>query len=126
MSVRISFDHDAWYILAAFDGPISETELTEALHSITSSTEHAPNVNVLWDLRGAGFHNVTRRVVRRLDAVRRQYDARAGARSAVVVPDDLGFGILRMIEAYGSDIPVTSSIFRTMEEADDWLRGPGL
>ena len=42
---------------------------------------------------------------------------------AIVAPDNLAFGLLRMYEAYREEDRVKQCVFRTEEEAIDWLKG---
>jgi len=41
---------------------------------------------------------------------------------AAVMNSDLGYGLSRMWQAYTDDIPWNAKVFRTRDEAEDWLR----
>jgi len=41
---------------------------------------------------------------------------------AAVMNSDLGYGLSRMWQAYTDDIPWNAKVFRTRNEAEDWLR----
>ena len=45
-------------------------------------------------------------------------------RIAVVVDDDVAFGIVRMYMAYSDDVPVRINVFRDLDGARTWLDMP--
>ena len=44
------------------------------------------------------------------------------ARLAIVAPQDLSFGLLRMYEVYRKEEHINQKIFRSEQEARDWLK----
>ena len=45
------------------------------------------------------------------------------ARLAIVAPQDLSFGLLRMYEVYRKEDHINQRVFRNEQEARDWLKG---
>lgn len=55
------------------------------------------------------------------DIVRDHKEVRKPGKSALVLPADVDFGLGRMYEMQAQDLPIKTSVFRTMEEALHWL-----
>ena len=60
--------------------------------------------------------------VRRLAAYVQRIDAKWGrTKWSILVSSDVAYGLSRMFIAHTSDFEVTTNVFRTLAEADDWL-----
>ena len=46
----------------------------------------------------------------------------SGTKVAIVVPDDVTYGMMRMYELYGGQQGTSAGVFRSRAEADAWLR----
>ena len=78
----------------------------------------------LWDLRDCSLAQMTtERIVSVQSGLSSLVRGRAGGRTAVVVPADLSFGIVRQYLTYSEDLglPFEQEAFRTMDAALDWL-----
>ena len=42
-------------------------------------------------------------------------------KTAIIAPDDLPFGLGRLYEAYSDESPETTSVFREIDKAFEWL-----
>jgi len=106
-------------------GMLTPVELERALMDAYRRPDYRPEADSLCDLRDASVEAFTGAEIRRVVAtVLEHRGAPPGARTAIVVGRDLGFGLARMfahqLEAKShSDVMV----FRDMDEAMAWLEG---
>ena len=81
--------------------------------------------NVLWDLTMAELEHLLPKDVQSIGKTPRKFtEERKGGRTAIVAPSDLAFGLARMYEftADPAEVPVTIQVFRSVQEADQWLQ----
>ena len=72
----------------------------------------------LWDLQGVSTLEVTNETLQSL-AQARSYSSEA--KRAIVAPRDILFGMARMFQMLHDGAPEDLRVFRTVEEANDWL-----
>ena len=88
--------------------------------------ERHPTLNVLWDLGQADLSALRTSDVRTLAlSLARQAHVRSGGRTAVVASADLAYGLSRVyqISREIEQNPVDLEVFRTVDEARNWLLG---
>lgn len=97
----------------------------EDLLAASEAVEREPDPVPLrcWDL-SRGICDLSTAQVRLLALESRRHSD--SSRSAVVAPDDLAFGLSRMIAAYRGDGPGESGVFRSEAEARAWLERSGV
>lgn len=80
-------------------------------------------MNTLWDLSLASVGHLTTEEVRQMASgiAERMGGRGTGFKSAIVVPEDLGYGMMRMFGAFADDLPIRRKIFRSYSEAWAWL-----
>lgn len=91
-----------------------------------SDPRYAPGMSIIYDLTELDADSLTGQMIR--EYVQRIRDnpqpAADKVRVAFVAPTPVAFGMLRMFETVASfEVPRDRAVFRTMEEARDWLRG---
>jgi hypothetical protein len=112
-----------WIELA---GEISEAELVDVAHKVTTDESIPPGHSELVDLRGVRHTDVTASALRHVAGIFSRTDRRADRRRiAVCAPADLVFGLSRMYEAYREPSGPELRVFRTIEEARGWLTAGG-
>ena len=122
MTVNITHDKDNDILVVTVVGELSLASLAEAAQQIVSTDKHAPNISALWDLRQADTSNIDQHFLKSLVALREnQYKEREGAKLALVANSDLKYGLSRMYEMLSSDLPQSMHVFRTINDAKDWL-----
>jgi len=106
-------------------GRVTLEELEEALAEVYGRSDFRSEVDTLCDLRQADFGELSNAVIKGVaDYVAKHRGARPGARTAIVVARDLGFGLARMYEQMlEASTDVSIMVFRTMDEAMTWLKG---
>ena len=82
----------------------------------------SPTKNTLWDLTGGTIETLSTEQVEDLSRVVKEFaPLRTGGKTAWVAPRDEDFGLCRMSEIFGSDLPLKLYVFREMAEAREWL-----
>ena len=106
-------------------GSVSQEEVEDALGEVYSRPDFLPDADTLCDLREANLGQLSHTVIKSIaDYVAKNRGAKSGARTAVVVGRDLGFGLARMYEQMlmaSTDLRVR--VFRDTDEAMAWLEG---
>ena len=108
------------------EGAIDVPGLQKSLAAFYQLEDYDPDMDSLWDLTEADFRGVKTEEVRALaEMVSKQWGADGQSRAALVVAQDLGFGLARMYEILLSVLDSPNvKVFRSMEEAKDWLEAP--
>jgi hypothetical protein len=101
------------------DGRLSVDDIVEA---ITSFYKKGKTKDSLWDLRAALLENFPSDGAQKISQVASRYkQQRQGGKTAIVASRDLDYGISRMHQAYMADFPWELEVFRSIEEACDWI-----
>jgi SpoIIAA-like len=123
MQIKKEIDKEKQLITFTVTGELDFDELSEAYQSYYD--DEKPSKNMLWDFRSAKGGSILSK--ERLEQYalfpKRYAHKRPVGKTAYVVESDLGFGLGRMIMAYAqfSDIKVEINVFRSMDEAIQWL-----
>ena len=84
-----------------------------------------PTKNVLWDLTAVSDLNFHLDEVREIASYQQRHESpiRNKGKTAIVASKDLIYGLGKMFQSLSemSNVPFAVMIFRTMEEAEDWL-----
>ena len=123
MSLRILFDLELGIVRARIDGVPSLTEIAAALAEHLDAGPLPADAPSLWDLRELDFPSLDRRFTERMVEVRADEPRRRGARIALLVADDLGFGMMRMYVLLSDPLGQEMAVFRDEAAAERWLCG---
>ncbi len=121
MQVNIKADHDNQLTIHTVTG---EPSFQDSMATFKNFYEGKPTQNVLWDFRKASLARIsTKEIEAVLYYVQRHVEKRKGGKTAVLVSKNLEYGISRMVQALTEikDIPLKIEIFRSIEEAMQWL-----
>jgi len=109
-----------WHIVK---GVININELTEYLKKIYSSQDFDSNMNVFWNLYGADFSLVTAEDIFHFkDYVGAHWGKEGKSKAALVVPNEIGYGMSRIYEIMmESDFPSSIEVFKDIVKAREWI-----
>lgn len=125
MSQRYVIDSSHHRLLADWVGPLTAVELTAFLREIEADPEFHDGLDRVCDLRQASIDLPTGQL-RDIAEIERVLAERGCYRkTAVVVADDLSYGMMRMITSMADLAEATYQIFHDFETALDWLRNSG-
>ena len=115
------FPHKEITIFTA-DGEISYSEASEAISRYYRSNDPSLTKNILGDLRNASLTLLTAPQVTNLADLSSSYsEQRGGGQTAIVVSNDLNFGIAKEFEAQVIYLPSKFKLFRDIDEAYKWF-----
>jgi hypothetical protein len=82
-----------------------------------------PGLDSLVDARAARFLFTSQEIRELVRAIKAHVERRGGVsfRSAYVVSRDVDYGISRMIQTLTDESPIQAAVFRSMDEAEQWL-----
>ncbi|MFH1021101.1 MAG: hypothetical protein V1782_10915 [Pseudomonadota bacterium] len=122
MSIVLKYDQDNKLIIVTVLGKIMLDEIDSAFQQITRSSDYPPNIDALWDLRNTDFLHVDEKFIRGIIKLREKYSDRANNKSAIIVSDDLSFGLGRMFEMLAAnDVHQEIMVFRDYSEGERWI-----
>jgi hypothetical protein len=104
-------------------GKVSAGELVVAIRDFY---ENAVTSNVFWDFSGSDLSEIRVSDVTRIANLSAEYlDKRTSGKTAIVGPDDLSYGLVRMYKTIKdfNDLPFSTKAFRNVDEAYEWLEG---
>lgn len=119
MSADYEIDTDRRIIFSTASGVLTEDDLRGHRKQLRADPFFDPSFDQLWDCSEVTKVAVGIEVVRFLS---RSSSYEAGAKRAVVAPDDITFGLARMFQTLHEDAPEEVRIFRSREEARRWLK----
>lgn len=120
MPIQFSHNKSQNFLTIKIEGTLSWDDLKNAALNLTSSSQYPANIDTLYDLRDMDFSNIDAEFENNIIEFRKSLD-RGDARIACVVSSELGFGMGRMYEMLSEQLPQQTRVFRSIEEAEDWL-----
>ena len=108
-------------------GEVSDQELLDTYRQLYNDPDYQPSFNKVVDLR------TTKSTGRSPDALRdiaqliksRYATTYERAKTAIIAPRDLSFGLARMYQVFSEDTPQETMVFREVQQALDWLHLSG-
>ena len=116
---EVDFEIIDGIIIGTVTGPMTLKEMQESAEASWQKVED-PCIRILWDLRTAVF-TLSPDEVRTLAYFIKTHSPTGDIRTAFVVKKDLHYGLVRMFMVYRERAKTKTGIFRSMEEALDWL-----
>jgi hypothetical protein len=118
MPARYRIDPERRMILSTGTGVMTDEDLRDHQRRLRSDPAFDRSFDQLWDLQEVTLVEVTSATLREL-AQARSFDP--GTKRAVVAPEDVVYGMARMFQTLHDEAPEELNVFRTLEEAKDWL-----
>jgi hypothetical protein len=124
MPISVSIDKTNDLILRTITGVVSMDEVVASVDAVVSSPDYHPGMKSLTDLRGL-THSATLEDMKKLALAAIRHSQRAkGNKLAIVVPEAVSYGMLRMFQAHIDHLPMEVALFREMPPAREWLGLP--
>lgn len=124
MPVNITTDPSRDLTVLTVVGIVRLPELTAALNAYGAK---GPTRNEIYDIRVLSGERLSSDDINALTDYFKRFtpDRRpAGSRTAIVVAQDVDYGLARMIALLTEDaVPFHTAIFHTLQAAEDWLDG---
>ena len=122
MGLLLSFD-ETGIVNVVVTGEISLEEALKAVETIYDDTRFRLPSRIFWDLSEGQF-DWTPSEIRAFGEFVRRNRAEGPGRAAVLVSDEVSFGLGRMYELITDNVPVEVALFRDRASATQWLNEP--
>jgi len=120
-----AFTDGPFDLVVTLVGAISRAQMIERRGGVLGDPRLQPGMCVLYDLTGMDATGLTADDIRTLARDSRRYEeAKLGA-VAVAAPAPLVYGLIRMFEAYATDVDIAEhvTVVDSVEAAYRWLEG---
>lgn len=121
MRVTIEYDNEMNLLRISASEQFDLNSLHETMDKIVNSSDYPPTVTTIWDLCELDFTKIEKHVERQVTLARKKYPQRKGAKIAYVVSNQLGFGMMRMLETLIEDEETDQKVFYDYSEAEKWI-----
>ncbi|MDJ0924544.1 MAG: hypothetical protein QNJ77_08285 [Acidimicrobiia bacterium] len=118
-----TIDRDAHLVRITGEGLLTDEEMRDCVSALRADPMLEPDMNTLSDMRHIEVAFTSEGVSAMVDIMRSTSDQRESARGAIVVGDDLAYGMARVFgtKAELSGAEPRFRVFRDMEAARTWL-----
>ena len=121
MPITFRIDKESGVVCTTIDGYVSTDEIIEGLRNIMNHPDFRPGLNGIADLRNSDLNTFSADVKRIAELLVEYRDKTGPSRTAVLVSNDVTFGMTRVFQVFAEQSSVETAIFRDMEEAVQWL-----
>ena len=122
MDVKVRIERDRGLRIHTVTGAVTFDELQSALAATYQGDPEVRDMDSLWDLSEAQMAISSEEIQRISAFVSSQWGEGGAAKSALVVSEDLAFGLARMYEAQVTqEVKNQVGVFREIGEARLWL-----
>ncbi len=121
MSLEFTHDSDNNILIIKIKDLVNLEELKTAFSNVFSNNDIPLDINTLYDLQDMDFSNINAEFEKRLILFRESLN-RGNAKIACVVASDVGYGMGRMYKTLSEHLPQELHIFRSIDEAKNWLK----
>ena len=119
MSISSEIIKSRKLVITRVEGTLTLEELILKQGEILFDPEFDPDFDHLFDMSGVSeVEDISTTELRKVSSVRVFSDL---SRRAVVAPGDFEFGLSRMYEVFSRSTEENFSVFRTLDEAMEWL-----
>lgn len=122
---HLSYRKDINTMVLTIEGEMVLDTYRMALRALLQQEHFHTNMDTIWDLRKADLSGMSSSSIREgVTMATNSADWRGTHwKTAVIVGNDLAFGLVRMSEILADGAPFRIGIFRKMEAAESWIRG---
>ena len=122
MQIHLEYDRDKNILFGSYSGTFTLQEFETQLAEIVSTSTFPANVPTIWDLTEMDFSQMDWDFINKLLEIRAKFPTRGDALIAIVAATDLTFGVSRMYASKGDSLPQTMQVFRSIEDAEAWIK----
>lgn len=124
MPLRHHVDVKRRRVVATLSGEVSLAEMLDAITASVSHPDFEPGFDVYSDHTGITRVFTTDQARRLAGHLASLSEQMAGSRWAIVTDKEASFGMMRMLSVFAQEVPMELEVFRSPEEAEQWLSLP--
>ena len=123
MEISFQVAPDKSFATVTITGKFDLDAFKDFYKQMVAHPDFSPGMNVIWDTRQADIFKISQEEMRTVSGHIAQLTKDRGAgRGALVVSDDISFGVSRMGEMMTEKfVTVTVRVFRDIENAEKWI-----
>ncbi len=124
MPIESHYDTERKIIYRILTGKITSDQIADSLEDSLNDPGYIHGAPVIWDMRQADMSGLfTRDFMQAGGHIKRLTKRRGtGYKMAIVIKEDIQFGLTRMFISLAATLPIKFKIFRSMREAEDWIQ----
>ena len=123
MEISFLVSPDKSFATVTINGKFDLSKFNVFYKQMVSHPDFSSGMNVIWDVRKADISKISQDEMRTVSGHIAQLTKKRGSgRGALVVSDDISFGVSRMGEMMTEKfVTVAVRVFRNMEDAEKWI-----
>ncbi len=121
MSITFTIDKHRRFIHRVVSGAVTTDEILAHITEILQHPDYQPGMKSLTDIRAIQQYASPEDVRQIANFILGRSKEVQGGRAAVVVAQDVSFGMARMLELLTESSPLSIGVFRELAEAYEWL-----
>ena len=127
MEFEISFVKEKSYFIIKTSGDTTPDDVEASLKQVFNSPYWSNGTHILYDNRLENLHNLSSDDVQKISLKFTQFnDKLENSKIALVMPNDIAFGLARMWEIYTENTAsFRTNVFRSMDDAIKWIEEIG-
>lgn len=127
MSIDSQIDPELNVIVRIVTGKVDVSDITNAFYGSLTRAEFKKDMHVIWNLNDTDASDWgEEKFIGTIKLVRKNTKRRGSHyKIAIVAQKSLTFGIARMLESYAYELPQSIRVLKSMDDAYDWIVGPG-
>ncbi|UCF63717.1 MAG: STAS/SEC14 domain-containing protein [bacterium] len=123
MSIKHWIEKDKKRVRAVIKGKITTEEIIQAINKSLHDPDFENGFDILSDHTGIEKAITTDQVMKTSSHIQNFKDRFKGSRWAVVTEKEVSYGMMRMLSTYLEKASLSMRVFKTYEDADNWLKG---
>lgn len=125
MPITLEIDVERNLVVRTVSAPVAFEDFADAIQEHLDHPDFRPGMHVLWDIRDVESRPWTSQMAKQMaDYAGSLSEKRGVGRFAIIASSDLAYGLSRQYQVIGQDIAPEIGVFRTMEEALEWILAP--
>ncbi len=124
MAINNQIDSENNLIVRTILGELTMSDILDAINDSLADEEFSKDMHVIWNFNDADVSNqTTDDILEIIGHIKNSMDKRGSHyKIALVAPEDLSFGISRIFAGYGSELPLSIGVHRTIDDAYKWIK----
>jgi len=123
MTISSKIDPAHNIIVRTAMGELSADDVKNAFDATLVHTDFRKEMDVIWNLEHADLSKLTKDDFMNVVKLLSEGSDQRGFnyKIAIVAPNDLTFGMSRMFEGYGAELPASIKVYRDIDSAYHWI-----
>jgi hypothetical protein len=104
-------------------GKLNIADIKRVMYDIQFHPDFQKGMHAIWDLSQADVSDIsTHDIIDLIKHIEKTIDRRGtDFKVAIVAPGDLSYGVSKIFEGHGTELPVFIRVMRDRKEADAWI-----